>query len=131
MAGDERDVLKLLESELRFIELGGYNRSSRGGWYPKSIFRDSLTCINFGFPDGTHSCNGCHLLEFVCLEHRSEEVPCHFIDLSSAGETIAGLRAATSDARLKHVVKHWLRWKISQLRLEGDQMLASPQTEGG
>jgi hypothetical protein len=128
MAGDRRNVLRMLESELRFIELGGYDRSLLKAWYPKSIFRDSLTCTNFGRPRGNQSCKNCHLLEFVSLEHRSDETPCHFIRLNQAGDTIAALRPVTNhDTRLKREVKHWLRWKIRQLKLEGDQMLASPQ----
>jgi hypothetical protein len=128
MAGDRRNILQLLDSELRFIELGGYDRSRHAAWYPKSIFRDSLTCINFGRSRGPQGCRNCHLLEFVSLEHRAEQTPCHFIRLNEAGDTIAALPKVTSnDTWLKHAVKHWLRWKIGQLKLEGDQKLASSQ----
>jgi len=132
MAGDRRNVLQMLDSELRFIELGGYDRSRRDAWYPKSIFRDSLTCISFGRPRGTRCCRNCHLLEFVSLEHRSEEIPCHFIRLNEAGDTIAALRPVTSnDTWLKHEVKRWLRWKIGQLKLEGDPNACFTTVEGG
>ena len=50
MAKDDRDILELLKDELDFIEKGGYGRSVRTPWKPKSAFQDSLTCINYGYP---------------------------------------------------------------------------------
>ena len=130
MANDGRDLINLLEAELRFIELGGYDPSRPNAWYPKSIFRDSLTCINFGSPYRSRTCRDCHLFEFVESEHRSEDTPCHFIPLTDRGETIAGLERVTSVTRLKHEVKNWLRWKIQQLGT--DRSRTNPaQLKGG
>ncbi len=50
MAKDERDILEILKDELNFIEQGGYGRSVRTPWKPKSAFQDSLTCINLRGP---------------------------------------------------------------------------------
>jgi hypothetical protein len=91
MAKDDRDILELLKEELAFIEQGGYGRSVRTPWLPKSAFQDSLTCINYGYPYRAHPCTECHLLDFVADEHRSEQVPCHYIPLNEAGETIEDL----------------------------------------
>jgi hypothetical protein len=118
MAGDGRDLVRLLKDELRFVELGGYDPSQRGVGQPRSIFRDSLTCINFGFETRRRPCRNCHLFRFVDLDHRTEKTPCHFISLTEAGETIAALQSANRTSRLKTVVKRWLRWKISELELE-------------
>jgi hypothetical protein len=82
MAKDDRDILEILNEELTFIEKGGYGRSVRTPWQPKSAFQDSLTCINYADPDHTHPCNECHLSDFVGLEHQHEKVPCHFIPLN-------------------------------------------------
>ena len=79
MTKDERDVLQLLKDELDFIEKGGYGRSVRTPWMPKSIFQDSLSCINYGYPYRAHSCSECHFLDFVADEFRGAEVPCHYI----------------------------------------------------
>src|SRR5215831_2667204 len=76
MAKDDRDILELLKEELAFIEQGGYGRSVRTPWLPKSAFQDSLTCINYGYPDRAHPCNECHLTEFVDAEHQGEQIPC-------------------------------------------------------
>ena len=84
MAKDDRDVLNLLKEELAFIEQGGYGRSVRTPWLPKSPFQDSLTCINYGYPYRAHSCVECHLMDFVPGEHQGEGVP----RLLAAGEPV-------------------------------------------
>lgn len=130
MAGDNRNLLNLLESELRFVELGGYDSSSNSGWVVTSPFRDSLTCPNFGREVSRRSCHNCHLLAFVLAEHLLETTPCHFIPLGDRGETIAELRPVTAHKRLIHMVKVWLRWKINQLRLECEPS-SPPLMKGG
>src|SRR5687767_8506261 len=92
MTTDERDILELLKDELDFIEKGGYGRSVRTPWQNKSAFQDSLSCINYGFPNRAHPCTECHLLEFVSPGHSTEQVPCHFIPLN-AGRNHRGFGA--------------------------------------
>ena len=118
MATDERDILELLKGELDFIEKGGYGRSVRTPWQNKSTFQDSLTCINYGDPNRAHPCNECYLLDFVSPEHRSEEVPCHFIPLNSDGDTIEDLELQDNQAKLEREVSEWLRAKIKQIEEE-------------
>jgi len=115
MASDDRDILELLRAELDFIEKGGYGRSVRTPRQSKSIFQDSLTCLNYGDPDRTHPCNECHLLEFVSPENHTQEVPCHLIALNSEGETIRDLESQDNQARLEHKVSAWLRAKIREI----------------
>ena len=115
MTTDQRDILEVLKDELDFIEHGGYGRSVRTPWQSKSIFRDSLSCINYGSPARTHPCTECHLLDFVTPEHRSEEVPCHFISLNSDGKTIDDLELHDNQAKLEREVSEWLRAKIKQI----------------
>ena len=118
MAKDDRDILELLKEELDFIEKGGYGRSVRTPWQPKSAFQDSLTCINYGYPYRAHPCNECHLLDFVSPEHHGEQVPCHFISLNEAGETIEDLEAEDNQAKLEQKVGGWLRAKIKEIEEE-------------
>ena len=118
MTTDERDILELLQSELEFIESGGYGRSVRSPWLSKSTFQDSLSCINYGYPYRAHPCHECHLLEFVEPEHRTEFVPCHFITLNTDGETIEDLEAQDNQAKLEREVSGWLRAKIKQIEEE-------------
>ena len=88
MAKDDRDILELLKDELVFIEQGGYGRSVRTPWLPKSIFQDSLTCLNYGYPYRAHPCAECRLLDFVGPQDRSQPVPCHCIPLNDVGTTL-------------------------------------------
>lgn len=122
MAGDRRDLTRLLKDELLFIQLGGYDSSNRGAWSPKSIFRDSLTCINFGLKSRARSCSNCHLFHFVDSEHRSSEIPCHFIRITDTGETIADLESAKHLIRLKREIRQWLRRRICELEMEPLQL---------
>ena len=118
MASDDRDILQLLRAELDFIEKGGYGRSVRTPWQSKSIFQDSLTCLNYGDPERAHPCNECHLLEFVSPENKTQEVPCHFIPLNSDGETIRDLELEDNQTMLERGVTGWLRAKSRQIEHE-------------
>ena len=115
MTKDDRDILELLREELAFVEQGGYGRSVRTPWLPKSAFQDSLTCINYADPDRSHPCSECHLIDFVGPEHLSENVPCHYIPLNDAGETIEDLEAQDNQAHLERTLKQWMRSKIKQI----------------
>jgi hypothetical protein len=115
MAKDDRDILELLREELDFIEKGGYGRSVRTPWRPKSAFQDSLTCLNYGYPYRAHPCNECQLIEFVDPKDRSQEVPCHHIQLTETGETIEDLEQEDNDAKLAAEVARWLRTKIHDI----------------
>jgi hypothetical protein len=115
MAKDDRDILELLKSELAFIEQGGYGRSVRTPWLPKSAFQDSLTCINYADPKHTHPCNECHLIDFVEHDHQAERIPCHSFPLNETGETIEDLEAQDNQARLESTLKAWMRAKISEI----------------
>lgn len=115
MAKDNRDILELLREELAFIEQGGYGRSVRTPWLPKSVFQDSRTCLNYGYLDRPHPCSECHLVDLVAQDHREERVPCHFIPLNDAGETIEDLEAQNSQWRLEATLKRWMRAKIREI----------------
>jgi hypothetical protein len=121
MAKDDRDLLELLIEELAFVEQGGYGRSVRTPWLPKSVFQDSLTCINYGYPYRAHPCCECHLLDFVSPEHRAENVPCHFIPLNEAGTTLEDLEYQDNQSRTEETLKRWLRTKIAQIETERTQ----------
>ena len=115
MVKDDRDILELLKEELAFVEQGGYGRSVRTPWLPKSAFQDSLTCINYADPTRSHPCNECHLVDFVSSEHLSDEVPCHFIPLNETGETIEDLEAEGNQAKLEATLTQWMKAKIKQI----------------
>ena len=112
MSKDERDILDLLRTELDFIEQGGYGRDVRTPWRERSVFRDSLSCVNYALPEKAHPCDECHLIDFVPREKRHEVVPCHFIPLTEAGDTVETL---DNQSVMEDLLKHWLRKKIEEL----------------
>ena len=117
MSTDDRDIVTVLEAELDFIEQGGYGRSVRTPWKPKSPFEDSLTCINYAYLEKTHSCTECHLIDVVPTERRQEKVPCHFIPLNASGVTIDNLESEDNQQKLEETLKTWLRAKIKKTEL--------------
>jgi hypothetical protein len=121
MATDDRDILETLQEELDFIEKGGYGRSVRTPWLPKSIFQDSLSCLNYGYPYRAHPCAECRLLDLVKPEDRSQPVPCHFIPLNEAGSTIEELEMEGNERRMESAVKSWLHGKISQIEAKNQK----------
>ena len=118
MAKDGRDILDVLQAELNFIEKEGYKVSDRAPWLSKSIFQDSLTCLNYGYPYRAYPCSECHLLDFVPTEDFKTMVPCHYIPLNNAGETIEELESKGDEARALNLVKTWLRTQIDHIWAE-------------
>jgi hypothetical protein len=121
MTKDDREILEILKQELDFIDKGGYGRSVRTPWQPKSVFQDSLSCLNYGYPYRAHPCADCRLIDFVGPEDRSQPVPCHAIPLNEAGDTIEQLELEGNESRLASAVKRWLEVKISQIESEREK----------
>lgn len=118
MSTDDRDILEVLEEELDFIEKGGYGRSVRTPWLPKSMFQDSLTCINYAYPYRAHPCSECFLSDYVPAEHLGEEVPCHHIPLNAEGDTVDSLEWKENQSLMEKGVKEWLRTTIQRIKEE-------------
>lgn len=118
MAKDDRDILELLKDELDFIEKGGYGRSVRTPWKQKLVFQDSLTCINYADPNHSHPCDECHLIDFVPESHLQDDVPCHAIPVTAAGDTILDLELEDNEAKLERRMKEWLRDRIAKIEAE-------------
>jgi hypothetical protein len=118
MAKDDRDILEILQEELDFIEKGGYGRSVRTPWLTKSVFQDSLSCLNYGYPYRPHPCNECHLLDFVAPEKQSSAIPCHCIPLNEAGTTIEVLESEDNQTKLEKTLKRWLQTTIGDIELQ-------------
>jgi hypothetical protein len=118
MSTDERDPLELLKAELDFIEKGGYGRSVRTPWKPTSVFQDSLSCLNYGYPYRAHPCHECVLDDFVPAAQRDAAVPCHHIPLTASGETVEELELEDNQQLLEEKVKAWLRARIREIEAE-------------
>ncbi|HEX8070466.1 MAG TPA: hypothetical protein VF546_10975 [Pyrinomonadaceae bacterium] len=118
MTTDERDILEVLRQELAFVEAGGYGRSVRTPWQPKSVFQDSLSCLNYGVPYRVHPCSDCLLNDFVPAAGRTAAVPCHHIPVGAAGETVEELELGENQQQLEENLKAWLRARIREIEEE-------------
>ena len=125
MSTDTRDVLEVLKFELSFLEQGGYGRSVRTPWKPTSIFRDSLSCLNFNDPSRPHACSECLLHDLVPENLREENVPCHHIPLNPHGETVETMERQCNQVELEETVKQWLRQAIQKIETERAQQQAA------
>jgi hypothetical protein len=112
MPEEQQDVVAILKSELEFIEYGGYGFPNR--WDP-TMFADSPTCLNYGYPYRTHPCAQCVLMRFVPPDKRSSSMPCHYIPLDASGRTIEAMENAGSPQDLQETVKAWLRQAIRRM----------------
>jgi len=119
MQKDERDLLEVLESELKFLEDGGYGRSPRMPWRPQLyIFEDSLTCMNYDSKENPSPCSDCVLMHLVPPEHRSEMIPCRHIPFNVSGETLDSLYRYSDQNEIEETVGGWLRTTIKRLKEE-------------
>jgi hypothetical protein len=115
MSNDTRDRLAILKAELDFIEKGGYGRRVRTPWKPTSVFQDSLSCLNYGYPYRAHPCSECLLDDFVPEGAHAAPIPCHHIPLDASGETVEELELSDNQQLLEEKVKTWLRARIKEI----------------
>jgi hypothetical protein len=115
MAADLARIIEQLTLERDILRDGGYGRSAGASSKPTTLFRDSVTCLNFGLAVKKRSCKECLLWEWVPEDHRHEDIPCHFIRLNESGETIAYLEGQGDRERAEHVLLGWLERTIRQL----------------
>jgi len=116
MPRDQQDILEILKSELEFIEKGGYGAPDKQQMGAAStVFADSLTCLNYGYPYRVHPCGECPLMEFVPEDQRVSPMPCHHIPLDSSGQTVEALEEAQNQTGMQEAVKTWLRQTISRM----------------
>lgn len=116
MTSDQQDILEILKSELEFIEKGGYRVPEKEQAEPVStMFADSATCLNYGYPYRVHPCGECPLMEFVPEDRRVSPMPCHHIPLDESGQTVEALEEAQNPTGMQAAVKTWLQQTISRI----------------
>ncbi len=119
---DTHEIIEILRYELNFLEQGGYDHKASGEGLP-SPFRTGYSCINFGDPLRRHACHECTLWQFVPEKARTDDVPCHGIELEP-GVTIGSLLRANDRARLVPLLERWLRDTIARLEAQEKALTA-------
>ena len=112
------ELLGRLKAEMAFLQAGGYRQSPRTPWKAPFIFEDSPTCLNYDQRGRPYPCTKCVLMRFVPLRRRSTRVPCRYIPLNAAGETVDCLYRYASPEELEEAVSRWLQGAIEKLENE-------------
>jgi hypothetical protein len=118
------ETLDLLRFELKFLEDGGYGRSPRTPWKPTFVFEDSPTCLNFDDATRPSPCSECFLMQFVPKERQQESIPCRFIPLTDAGETVDDFYRCGTQVEMEDALKTWLRKEVRKLENQMDSRIA-------
>ncbi len=117
MPQDDRDVLEVLQSELNFVQKGGYGRSPRDPFRAQLVFEDSPTCMNYDTQDHPSPCSECLLMQFVPPDKQAEKVPCRHIALTSDGQTVFDLyQGGATQPELEEALTGWLIRTIEQFK---------------
>lgn len=124
MATDLKEIINQLKLERDILRDGGYGRSVRTPWKPTQLFRDSLTCLNFGEAVKKHPCTDCLLWDWVPAPSQGEDIPCHHIPLTEDGATIATLEAEDNRDRAEAALLAWLNKMIEELETKLHQQEA-------
>ena len=106
MVVDKHEIIETLRYELNFLEQGGYDHNVTGEGLP-SPFRTGFSCLNFGDPLRRHACRECTLYGFVPEKARTDDVPCHGIELEP-GVSIGQLLRGGERKRLVELLERWL-----------------------
>jgi len=117
MGTDIKEIIEQLKLERDILKDGGYGRSVRTPWKPTTLFRDSVTCLNFGETVKKHPCNECLLWEWVPDGERQceHDIPCHFIPLNERGDTIATLEQENDREKAEGALLNWVERTIAAL----------------
>lgn len=115
MAKDRRNLLRVLQSELIFLNAGGYSAWAGARWRLPLIFEESPACPNFNDMSHGTSCQDCALMRLVPLRARNTPVPCRHIVLDSLGQSLSSLYQTSTQEELTRVYGNWLRRTIEQL----------------
>jgi len=107
--------MEVLKAELEFLEKGGYRHTSPFSFWPRFIFEDSPTCLNFNASDRPRPCSECVLMEFVPPDRRTAKTPCRHIPLNSTGETVDNLYRWATQEETETIVANWLKDTIRKL----------------
>ena len=118
MRADLNEIIVQLKLERDILKSGGYGRSVRTPQKPTKLFRDSVTCLNYGETVKLHPCEECLLWEWVPEDHQHDDLPCHFIPLNEQGDSIASLEDSGDREEAEKALLDWLDSVIEHLQVE-------------
>jgi len=124
MYSNSKNLVKVLETELRFLDNGGYRNPEM--WRPQFVFLDSPTCVHPGGSGRPEACSNCPLIGFVPKARRTAPVPCHHIPLTREGFTVDSLSRWGTHEEMENALRSWLREKIEALNGNEERYADTP-----
>jgi hypothetical protein len=118
---DRQKLLETLRGELAFIESGGYRKPDHAEWRAQFVFEDSPTCPNGDPGKARKPCSECLLMAFVPEDQRKMRIPCRFIPLNAAGETLDSLYRSATQEEVEAAAVEWLKATIDRLQRESEE----------
>jgi hypothetical protein len=128
MSKDNRDLLTVLQAELKFLEKGGYRNTARAPWRPHFVFQDSPTCLNFDSTREPKPCSDCTMMQLVPGDSAKKKVPCRYIPLNERGETIDSLYRYGTQEEFEAALGEWLANTIEHLESERSKAILDTET---
>ncbi|PYY12260.1 MAG: hypothetical protein DMG61_16870 [Acidobacteria bacterium] len=113
MYSNSKNLVRVLETELRFLDKGGYRNPEM--WRQQFVFLDSPTCVHPARSGRPEACSDCPLIGFVPRARRTAPVPCHHIPLTREGFTVDSLSRWGTHEETENALRGWLMEKIEAL----------------
>jgi hypothetical protein len=127
MHSNSQNLAKILETELRFLDKGGYRNPDM--WRPQFVFLDSPTCVHPAGSGRPDACRDCPLIGFVPKARRTAPVPCHHIPLTKEGFTVDSLSRWGTHEEMENALRGWLTEKIEALNGNPEPKIETPQND--
>src|SRR5262249_25654581 len=108
MTPSKKDVLATLQTELAFVERGGYRAPKQTAWRLQFIFEDSPTCLNSRNLGERHPCSQCALIDFFPNGHKQRNFLCRYIPLDDSAHTLDLLYRTATEEEAHAMVANWL-----------------------
>ena len=119
MTPDRRDLLVILETELEFLQRGGYRKMARAPWRAPLYFEDSPTCPRLArLTEGEQPCSNCGLFRLVPACAQDEALPCRHIPLTNDGHTLHILYRCGTPFEIRKAFEGWLKQMIERMETE-------------
>jgi hypothetical protein len=117
MKSNRRDLLEVLNTELEFLDGGGYDHPSIYRWR-SGFLAGSPSCPNYGLAHKRTPCSQCDWMTYVPTDLRDQEAPCRFIPINQYGETIMSMMCRYGAEAVKPELRDWLRNEIAAIEAD-------------
>jgi len=118
-------LVELLKGELEFVNSGGFKHCPRSPWCAPHNFNEYSTCQSVPTVVRADVCQECALMQFIAPEHREEEIPCRFVQLTTSGVSVDWLCRHSTPVETERTLRFWIEQRIRQLERDRGQTVVN------